>query len=202
LNYFPWIEDDEDDSFAWLGGKPRELIESNDNYLLKEGKRCAGWFPKDLIFDLSPDYGSKLTDSLPNTFHLLVVSEKLKDLLEARLPPESIEFLSIRVRNPKKKPVDKKYFIANVLTTVACVNKTKSKFVMSSIDKSQVNYFSRLVLDEKKISEDAKLFRLAEQTALVIVREDLATDILRAKCNGMMFVVMEEYGAEFRGEDD
>ena len=196
FDYYPWLEDDEDDSFAWIYDTPPELMETD--FQLQEGEPCSSWFPKDLTFDLSPEHGSKLTDSIPNTDRHIIASEKLKELLEARVSPGSIEFLPVRLRNPKKKLVDKKYFVANVLKTVGCVDKEQSEFVMDAIDKGQVNYFTRLTLDEKKIPEDATLFRLGEKTDLVIIRSDLARVLLDAKCNGMMFIVMEEYGAEFR----
>ncbi len=197
MDYYPWLKDDEDESFAWIWGAPRELMETD--YLLQRGTPCEDWFPKDLVFELSKDHGVKLTDSIPNTDQFLLVSEKLKGLLEQRAPGVSIEFLPIRLRNQKKKLVAKKYFLANVLGTVGCVDTERSDFKMSSIDKSQVHRFYRLVLDEKKIPDEARLFRLAEDTGQLIIREDLAQDILNADCTGMMFIPLEDFGAEFRG---
>jgi hypothetical protein len=78
------------------------------------------------------------------------------------------------------------------------VNKSKSKFTMDAIDKEQADWFEHLVLDEKKIPKKKKLFRLEEKTTLLITREDLAREILKSKCDGMMFIPVEDYGEEFR----
>jgi hypothetical protein len=200
MRYFPWLHDDEDDSFAWVMDTPKELMEKD--YLLNEGTPCKDWFPEGLVFDLSKDRGSKLTDCVPNTDNFLIVSDKLKGVLESQAPEDAIEFLPVRLRNPKKKLVAAPYFIANLLGTVACMNKSKSKFTMNAIDKEQVSWFEHLVLDEKKIPKKKKLFRLEEKTTLLITREDLAREILKAQCNGMMFIPIEDYGEEFRSTED
>ena len=200
MDYYPWLVDDEDESFAWNMDTPRELMEKD--YLLHRGSSCRDWFPEGLVFDLSRDHGAKLTDCIPNTDSFLIVSEKLKELLETHAPDDPIEVLPVRLRNPRKKLVAAPYFIANVLGTVSCMNKSKSKFTMDSIIKDQVLWFERLVLDEKKIPKEKKLFRLAEKRTLFIIREDLAQKILHADCTGMMFIPMENYGEEFRSDDD
>ncbi|WNG34740.1 hypothetical protein F0U61_14600 [Archangium violaceum] len=200
MRYFPWLHDDEDDSFAWIMDTPKELMEKD--YLLHEGTPCKDWFPEGLVFDLSKDHGSKLTDCVPNTDNFLIVSEKLKGVLESHDKEDPIEFLPIRLRNPKKKLVAAPYFIANVLGAVPCMNKSKSKFTMDAIDKEQVAWFEKLVLEEKKIPKKKTLFRLGEKTTLLITREDLAREILTAKCNGMMFIPMEDYGEEFRSDEE
>jgi hypothetical protein len=199
MRYFPWLHDDEDDSFAWIMDTPNELMEKD--YLLRKGNPCKDWFPEGLVFDLSKDHGAKLTDCIPNTDRLLIVSEKLKGVLESQAPEDPIEFLPIRLRNPKKKMVAAPYFIANLLGTVPCLNKSMSKFTMNAILKNQVSWFEHLVLDEERIPKKKKLFRLEEKTTLIITREDLAREILKTSCNGMMFIPVEDYGQEFRSNE-
>jgi hypothetical protein len=190
VSYYPWVNDDEDES------RKEEL--DGKGYLLKKGVPCKDWFPEGLIFDLSKEKGSKLTDSIPNTSALLVVSAKLKGILEKETPKGTIEFLSVRLRTPRKKVLDAPYFIANVLGTVACMEAKKSDFTMDSIIKDQVLYFRRLVLQEKKIPKDAKIFRLAEHSRLILVRDDLGQAIVDEDCTGMIFQELEDYGSESR----
>ncbi|PTL75619.1 imm11 family protein [Vitiosangium sp. GDMCC 1.1324] len=197
VSYYPWVNDDEDESFAWLDSYRKEELEGR-GYLLKEGVPCKEWFPEGLIFDLSKERGSKLADSIPNTSALLVVSAKLKGILERDTPKDSIEFLSVRLRTPRKKVLDAPYFIANVLGSVACMDAKKSDFRMDSIIKDQVERFRRLVLQEKKIPKDTKIFRLAESTRLILIREDLGQTIVDEDCTGMIFQDLDDYGSEFR----
>ncbi|NOK02202.1 MULTISPECIES: DUF1629 domain-containing protein [Myxococcus] len=198
MSYYPWVDDDEDESFAWLDSSRKEELDGR-GYLLTEGVRCEEWFPKGLVFDLSKEGGSTLTDSIPNTFGMLVVSEKLKGILEQETPADSIEYLPIRLRTPRKKVLTTPYYIANVLGTVACMDAKKSDFSMSSIVKTQVRRFRRLALNEKKIPKDVKIFRLAEQTSLILVREDLGQRIVDEDCLGVLFQELEDFGSEFRG---
>ncbi|RKH41554.1 imm11 family protein [Corallococcus sicarius] len=197
VSYYPWVDDDDDESFACLDSFRKEELGDKD-YLLDEGIPCKDWFPKELIFDLDKEGGSKLTDSIPNAFSLLVISSKLKGILERQAPANPIEFLPVRLRTPRKKILEPSYFIANVQGTVACMNAKKSDFVMDSILKTQVQRFRRLVLDEKKIPKDVKIFRLAEMPSLILVREDLGQDILDEDCEGMTFQDLDDYGVEFR----
>ncbi|WP_141589656.1 DUF1629 domain-containing protein [Myxococcus sp. AB056] len=198
MSYYPWVDDDEDESFAWLEASRKEELDGR-GYLLSEGVRCEEWFPKGLVFDLSKERGSTLTDSIPNAFSMRVVSEKLKSILEQETPANSIEYLPIRLRTPRKKVLTTPYYIANVLGTVACMDAKKSDFDMSAISKTQVLHFRRLVLNEKKIPKDVKIFRLAEQTRLILVREDLGQRIVDEDCLGVLFQEMEDFGSEFRG---
>ncbi|RKH46210.1 imm11 family protein [Corallococcus sicarius] len=198
MSYYPWVRDDEDESFAWMDALRKDPMDGN-GYLLTKGVPCKDWFPEGLIFDLSKERGSKLTDSIPNTSALLVVSAKLKGILEKETPQGTIEFLPVRLRTPRKKTLDTPYFIANVLGTVACMDAKKSDFTMDSIIKDQVQRFRRLVLQEKKIPKDAKIFRLAEQSRLILIREDLGQTIIDEDCTGMIFQELEDYGSQFRG---
>jgi hypothetical protein len=196
VKYYPWVEDDEDDSFAWITKDSDFLMHCMDSYLLYEGVSVKSWFPTDTVFQLDDDHGIRLADSIPNTLHLLIVSEKLKQVLGEKSGAD-IEFLPVHIRNHKGRIVKEPYFIANILGTVECVDRQRSRFDTSEIRPDQVFTFFRLALDESKIPSDATLFRLKEQTDLVIIREDLGKDILRAGGDGMIFQEMDDYGREW-----
>ena len=118
--------------------------------------------------------------------------------MRAHTKPTEIEYLPIRIRNQKKQIVQRSYWIANVLRVVDCADMKRSEFEMSEISKKLVWRFSRLVLDESRIPDDAPIFRLANQPKLVLVREDLFGDFLDADITGVMFVDLENFNAEFR----
>ncbi|MFY2562072.1 imm11 family protein [Corallococcus terminator] len=197
MTYYPWVHDDEDDSLAWVEYTADFLLESPDEHLIHEGVSVNRWVPPDLVFDLSEDYGVKLSDSVPNLLGLLIVSEKLKTLLEKKASAQ-IEFLSIRLRNPKRRLVPNPYFIANVLGSIECVNLKKTKCTWSAMDPDQMHRIKKLVLDEPRIGPEANLFRLKEELRVFVAREDLGMSIVDAKCTGMIFQDLDDYGSEWR----
>jgi hypothetical protein len=197
MDYYVWSDDRYDDAFAWISDRPEAF--GSEGFRLNEGIPCADWFPKDLVFDLSRQYGGvKLPDHFPNTLSLRVVSGKLKKMLEELAPETRIEFLPVQVRNRRKKLEAAPYFVANVLDVIPCTDMKKSEYWKNTIVKDQIQRFKRLVLDERKIPKGKKLFRLGEMKSLLLAHRDLGQAIVDADCTGVFFMDVEEYGKEFR----
>jgi len=192
MNYYPW-EHDED--LAVISRIPASI---NDHFWkLHEGISCQGWFPEEVLFEVDPNRGIKLADSIPNSLNLYIVSEKLCEILAAA--DTSFEFLEVGILNTKGKNVGKKYYIANLVGSLMCMDADQSDFEQSNLDKKQVSWFRRLVLDESKIPEDKQVIRLGEMTELLLVSEELAIKIVReGKCSGVSLTYIEDYGEEFR----
>ncbi|MDP3153891.1 MAG: hypothetical protein Q8N23_14560 [Archangium sp.] len=127
---------------------------------------------------------------------------KLRAVLEEHVPAGRIEYLPVKLKDKKKKPVAGSYQLANVLTVVDCADMKRSRYTMDPLVKSQVHRFRLLVLDEEKIPGDVNIFRLANHLDLVLVREDLGKAILRAKATGVEFVDLESYNEGFRRPGD
>jgi hypothetical protein len=197
-DYVPWLADD-DESFAYIVETPHVL--DRDEWKLNEGEPAAGWFPEDVTYRLSRDHGSRVGDFVANASRLLLVSGRLRQFLEQHAPGSRIEFLPTRLRSAKGKLLEEPFFVANPIGSVACMDAGKSDVQWSPISKDQVFRFRRLVLDASKIPPDLNLFRLAEQTELILVRRELAQEILDSDFTGMMFIDLEEYGREWRGGD-
>ena len=198
--YYPWSQNEDDESFAWIETHPDEIRKKI--YRLTKGLSIkhwdqGNWFPNDLVYEIAPDDGIKLVDATPNYSTLLIISERLKSLLESE-SNASFEFLKIGIKDKKGHIIKKNYFIANLLDTIACVDMEKSNFRMDNIIKTQVDIFKTLVLDQIKIESSKKIFRLAEMTSLIIVREDLAQKILDEGYTGVAFRDISEYGSEYR----
>jgi len=196
MDYFPWEHDLSDQSLAWLHEQiPDEF--GDDFYKWRTGEPLASWFPKDVTFNLSKDHGVKLADSLPNTIGCLVVSEKLRLLLASS--GATVEFFPVKIRNHKRKVIPEKYHLANVVGLIACTDKSRSDFDLSHID-GRVRRFRRLVLDDSKVPEGTRLFRLAELRELHLVSYDLGIKIKREeKCTGLQLTYIQDYGKEWRG---
>lgn len=125
------------------------------------------------------------------------MSEKLRQLLDehAGVP---FEFLPLLLESPRGKALPDRYFLANPLGTLDCMDAKRSDFDMDAISKDRVHRFRRLELDPRRIPGEVKLFRLAHEPTVVLVREDLAKEIRRQGCAGMRFQALKNFGQEFR----
>lgn len=196
MNFLPWLNDDENDAFAWVTYAPNSLRNEPKEWELHEGVPVQRWFPKEVTFPLAEDWGIELTDSPPNSLNLIFASERLKLFLHEHAGAR-VEFLPIRFQDQKDRLVPEPYFIMNLLEVVECVDLEKSKFRRSEMDPNFIATFYLLVLDEKRIPPQAKLFRLKEKPNLILVREDLAQALVNADFTGMMFLDLEEFGKEW-----
>lgn len=197
INFRPWGHI-LDDNFANIAKRPDEI--RRKSYLLNEAVPCKDWFPEDTHLQLDKDFGLALTDALQNNIKMIVVSEKLKTILDVAAG-EYIEFLPVSIDDPRGTPLEAPYFIVNVLRSICCTDTQKSVFEYSSIDKTQIHRFKNLYLIEDKIPEDANIFRLGEKTDTILVREDLIRKIEEAEISGTDFVALEDFGKEFRPVD-
>lgn len=195
MNYHPWLNS-EKSIFAWLSEYlPEEL--TKNCWQLVFGMSSSSWFPGDVLFDLSVHHGIMLADFIPNVHRLFVVSDKLKSILMSA--GSAIEFFPVRIRNHKMRTDKRRYYCANVLEYVSCVDHDQSDYRTNNLLKDQIFRFKKLVLDESKIPPEKKIFRLGEMKHLIIVEETLANEIITVNnCSGMLLQEMERFGAEFR----
>ena len=195
--FFVWMDEPSDDSFAWVEPLRHPKLEGR-SFELHEGHPLQGWFPRDLTVSLRDGRGTRLVDHLPNPSRVLCVSDKLRVLLAER-SGASIEFLPLTLQSPSGKSLPERYFLANVLGTLACMDAQRSEFRMNAITKTDIFRFYRLVLDLARVPQEVKLFRLAEKPSVVLVRDDLVKEIRAAGGLGMRFSSLDNYGSEFRG---
>jgi hypothetical protein len=199
MSYLPWVNSN-DPTFAMISESlPRELEELSGSFNGND-ESLEGRFPTGLVLDLSKAGGKKLGDFVRNTDNMLIVSEKLKGILERN--STDFEFYAVSIRNHKKRVEPARYFLAHLRCSVPCLNVDASEVRWSALVPGQARRIARLVLDESKIPADKKIFRLGEMKSVVLVRTDLAREIYREHtCSGMLFIKIELYGEEFRRED-
>jgi hypothetical protein len=196
MRYYPWDHDHDNPLHAWLTYAPNALVDEPKEYEIFDGIPAQRWFPRDVVFELADDHGIELTDAIPNSLNLYLVSERFKVFLE-KWSEASIEFLPIRIRNQKGRLETDNYYIMNLLGTVGCVDLEKSKFRRSAMEPERIFRFYLLVLNEALIPPSTKLFRLKEQPNIIIAREDLVQKILNEGFSGVVFQEMEEHGMEW-----
>ena len=194
MSYFPW-ENKIDEDLARINKIPDSITE--DLWKLDEGISCADWMPEDVVFELAPNSGIKLGDAIPNSLGICIVNDKLKTILSKA--DSNFEFFPAKIKNARGKFSTKKYFIANLIGTVHCMDMQASKYRMSKLDKGQAERITELVLDEEKIPEGKQIFRLGEMSQLLIVAKPTAMEIaVHQKCTGVNMTYLEDYGVEFR----
>jgi len=154
--------------------------------LLKEGKSLAAGFPADASFVMDPDFPNAvaLPDVLYTMGSMLVINQKVRDVLEARAVPD-IEFLPVNIVNHKGRKTKEQYVLVNMLRIVDCVDRAKTKHTLNPLAPDKMVDVSDVVLDEKKIDKDTQLFRPLGLAVLMVARRDLGDHLKAAKVTGL-----------------
>lgn len=192
MNFFVLLHSEDHDTLPRIEDIPDTIRNNSKEWELGEGVAVKQWFPENAIFSLSEDFGSELTDSIPNVSNLLFVSEQLKSFMEDH-SEANIEFLPIKIQDQEDKPIEESYYLMNLLEVVDCIDLEKSEYSVSAVDPSSILFLDLLVLDKTRISDKNKIFRLKGKPELIIIREDLAQAIIESKYTGMMLVDLEEF---------
>lgn len=116
--------------------------------------------------------GIQVADIIANAYTLLMVTEKLKDLLEAHAQGAQIEYLAFRLLNHKMRVAADPCYIVNVLGRIDCADPAKSEGVE---DPEYGEYFiaRKLTLIDAKVPKDRNIFRTKLFPPGIWVREDL-----------------------------
>lgn len=134
--------------------------------------------------------GLQIADVILNGVSFLMVSERMKDLLQSHTKRE-IEFLPFRLRNHKNRLEPATFFIANVLGRLDCADRARSEGTPSPTDDEFLSC-TKLALDNEKIPADADIFRTTLSPSYVIVRDDLRAKIEAAKLSARFVSAGEE----------
>jgi len=196
MDYLPWIDDINDDGYAWIIDEPPEIDEPS--YLIHEEASISHWWPEEVVFDLSPDYGVRLADYVPTVTGLHIISKKLKEILDSECQG-AFDFYPVTIRNQKGRIVKASYYLAHLRIILDCMDREKSDFTINPINTEHATRIRRLVLREDKIPDNIKIFALKEDPSLWLVQRELAKNIYREfDCRGMLFIKLENYGIEWR----
>ncbi len=163
-----------------------------EEWNLIEGNRMGDNFPEDAAYYMSHDHkGMKLSDFLSNYINLLMISNKVRDLMRQEGITD-VEFLPFTLYDKKGRIASQEHCIANMLGTIDCLDLENSIFVRSHLDPEDVLYFKKVALKTKKIPSDKKLFRLKEMSELHIVRSDFVTALRENSITGYRLINLGE----------
>ncbi|HZH13164.1 MAG TPA: DUF1629 domain-containing protein [Archangium sp.] len=165
------------DRQTWRIAKGQPMGEHHPSRVrLDMDKRHAGLVVPDLVF---------------NNSHLHISTRRLKDLLE-RESGASIEFLPVAIHDHKGRVANEDCYIANVLGTRDCVDRSRSEFKESALKPGQFSQLRKLQLDPERVDPEAKLFRIQDMPAVVIIRGDLRAALDKEGMTGAGYIAMGE----------
>lgn len=123
-------------------------------------------------------------NSIPNVHQILVFDQKLIDILKKFEMPK-IQYFPIKVTLNDGSSLE--YSSLNILNVVDCIDKANSNLAMGKDEEGEfILGINSLKLNEEKINNEV-LFRLGGAETFLVVREDLAQEIVNAGCTGLEF---------------
>ncbi|MGV3613134.1 MAG: Imm43 family immunity protein [Fluviicola sp.] len=123
----------------------------------------------------------EIPDSIPNHQLLLVFSERIREIINKY--ETRIQYFEINVLNEKKEFITSKQFkLVNLLHIVDAIDYDKSE-----LDIEDGDIFSIDCLILKDNFNFLPIFRLNGFKTLVLVREDLAQEMVNSNCTGIEF---------------
>ena len=150
-------------------------------------------FPKNASFAMDPNFPKaiKLADCVHNLGRHIVVSKRLKEFIKKTAPPK-VEYLPVSIINHKGKIASRDYFILNPVGVEDCIDLDKSDIQWNALDPEKISACFEMVIDEKRITHGATIFRLKYYPTKVLVKRELADMILAGDFIGIHFIEIED----------
>ena len=144
------------------------------NWKYSEGIPLKADFNNDVKIYYSQNFpdGKQLYDFVSNILRVLIVSDKVKQLLQNE-SIENIEYLPLVVCDHKKNVVDDKYWLINLIGGQDVIDMEKSKYVMGSLNETQIKRIKKLVVNEYGVDGNPKLFRANAKRNLFFIHETI-----------------------------
>jgi hypothetical protein len=171
-----------------------EKVEAS--WMLDKGVRMGSLFPPSVALQLAPDGGDWVTDFINNIHDAVILSHKARMIFEAEgVDGEQVEYLPFVLKDKRGQVIDdESFYVAHALVKVDCFDWQRSVYKTFSHAPQKIIYASlwRLFLREEAIPQDAKFFRLGEQTDRIIIRSDLVERLTAEGCTGLSLRAMGE----------
>jgi hypothetical protein len=161
---------------------------------LKQGVPLPDGLPPDARFDMHPDRQNDvaLTDSLYNINMVIVGSQRLCQLLEAK-SLQDVEFLPMPVYNHKGRLVEPPYSIVHPINPVDCLDAQASGARPSRINPKIIDKVDRLIIDESRIPAGRLLVRPKGYHRVILAHNSLASEIDAAGAQGIRWIELSAW---------
>jgi hypothetical protein len=165
----------------------------NDFQLRRGISRAEEWPDNACYFmDKERKEDIRLEDCLDNVGRLLVISSRLKALLDKENLKNN-EFLPVTVFNHKNQAVKEPYYILNQVQLQDVIDLDRSEYKRNRINPDIFSVVKKLLVDEGKIEQGVALFRMQYFPGIPIVRRDLADKISAAGITGVEFTEVDKF---------
>ncbi len=166
----------------------------DDIYDLRSGKSFKNSFPKDVKFEMSPDFPKHkmLTDNLRNEEGLVVCSAALKEYLETR-GISNMEYLRVSIQNHEGKIASDRYYIVNPLLPLDCLDDQSSEAEENLLLPGEIENVRTLVIFNEKVAPEREIFGIARFPKVTLLRRDLADLLSKQSFTGLRWVELSDY---------
>jgi hypothetical protein len=154
-----------------------------------------------LVVTTSEDYGSKFLDAVPNRSLELIVSQRLKEVLQG-LGLTKLQFFPLKITD-WDSGAKHEHWVCNVVGTIACLDRKRAEVHWDASNPNKVFMLQRLAIDEsaikafneaRKPEEQLKIFRLEEYPRYLLASADIAKAVTDSGVEGIEFRKPEECG--------
>jgi hypothetical protein len=165
-----------------------------DDYNMMEGVSRSDDWPDDAQFRMDPDFPKdiKLEDFIVNENSLLVVSERVKSIVEAQAAVGN-ELLPVAVVNHKGRREKAPCYVLHQVTLQECIDLDKSVYTRNAIDPEHFSEMQKIVIDESKVDPKRGLLRMAHYPRVAVFRRDFADTLVQQGITGLMVVEFDQY---------
>ena len=159
-----------------------------DTFRLYDGSRLGDEFPRDVFFPMNPDHPNdiRLADSIPNFNSSIVVSNRLKELVESQQPAD-VEYLNVSIHDHKGRVASSEYFVLNPYRVVDCLDVDASEVRWNRISKDRISSCRNPVFHFDTVDDDLLLFRVQHHPSTVLVAQRLVDLITQEGLVGPRF---------------
>jgi hypothetical protein len=154
------------------------------------GKKLTSGLP---LAGQLPELRMELTKKYPpaDYFHagpIFIVSERMRVLLESK--QANIEFHSITLLRAGQEINAGRYFFANLLEKVDCIDRDKSEY---KLDADFIDKIEKLVIDDTK-ANSKPLIRLAKTyDVITLASQELADAVVASGMTGIKFISPQDW---------
>lgn len=195
--------------FCFIGDVPDEMDYS---YRLARGMRTGKRYDPAIPLRMDSDMPGKLVpDIIPTASHLLLVKQRIKEILEQRARGE-VEYFPFTLLDHKKKVTKEPLWIVNPIGWVDCVDRSKTignsvpsaarqeavtaakkglpKLEYDDKHSPQREYvrLRKLVLVHRRIPSKLNFFRLFSKPDVIVFRKDIHEALVALRPTGAHFV--------------
>ena len=181
-NYFEWIYEDVPGA-ASMGPLIVEFVVLD---AINRGRPISADFPDDAAFQMDPNRPQNvmLIDNVYNAETFPLVSPVVRDfLLQENIL--QLELLPVRILDHRGRRAAEDYTIVHPCRIVDCIDQQRSVFEWNQLDPTAMAPVTSMILDPEKLGADDILIRPRYVEHLVLVREDLAEQLIAQNFRGL-----------------